>query len=266
MYTPFASVCDDFYVNMRLATQLSLPHNRETVLHFFERVQRQFPEMSRFRKYDNGDLSIEENRDNDSYRWVTLESRRLCAGHVNPEGLDESLKLHSLLLKQAPYELGLSPVEDDYLDILFGFDLSFRGNHDEIISESLLGDSPLNCLMEEQGAKAVDIQPSIPVALSEDCRLQGRIDVVTRTNSYQVRTGDYSNDVISVYPILRRYWRDRPKEPMEDLFTKMAHRADALAQQYIVPRIRGRISSAIGSRSKIPGRLNKKTASSRDSS
>ena len=62
MYVPFASVCDDFYVNMRLATQLSLPHNRETVLHFFERVQRQFPEMSRFRKYDNGDLSIEENR------------------------------------------------------------------------------------------------------------------------------------------------------------------------------------------------------------
>ena len=166
MYAPFASVCDDFYVNMRLATQLSLPHNRETVLHFFERVQRQFPEMSRFRKYDNGDLSIEENRDNDSYRWVTLESRRLCAGHVNPESLDESLKLHGLLLQQAPYELGLSPVEVDYLDILFGFDLSFRGNHDEIISESLLGESPLNCLMEEQGAKAVDIQPSITVALS----------------------------------------------------------------------------------------------------
>ncbi len=104
MYTPFASVCDDFYVNMRLATQLSLPHNRETVLHFFERVQRQFPEMSRFRKYDNGDLSIEENRDNDAYRWVTLESRRLCAGHVNPESLEDSLKLHSLLLQQVPYD------------------------------------------------------------------------------------------------------------------------------------------------------------------
>ena len=249
MYAPFASVCDDFYVNMRLATQLSLPHNRETVLHFFERVQRQFPEMSRFRKYDNGDLSIEENRDNDSYRWVTLESRRLCAGHVNPEGLDESLKLHSLLLQQAPYELGLSPVEVDYLDILFGFDLSFRGNHDEIISESLLGDSPLNCLMEEQGAKAVDIQPSITVALSEDCRLQGRIDVVTRTNSYQVRTGDYSNDVISVYLILRRYWGDRPKQPLDKLVVEMAERAETLCTNFVVPRVLKPISSAIASRS-----------------
>lgn len=249
MYVPFASVCDDFYVNMRLATQLSLPHNRETVLHFFERVQRQFPEMSRFRKYDNGDLSIEENRDNDSYRWVTLESRRLCAGHVNPEGLDESLKLHSLLLQQAPYELGLSPVEVDYLDILFGFDLSFRGNHDEIISESLLGDSPLNCLMEESGAKAVDIQPSITVALSEDCRLQGRIDVVTRTNSYQVRTGDYSNDVISVYLILRRYWGDRPKDPMEKLLADMAQRGEELCINHLIPKVLKPISSVIASRS-----------------
>lgn len=249
MYAPFASVCDDFYVNMRLATQLSLPHNRETVLHFFERVQRQFPEMSRFRKYDNGDLSIEENRDNDSYRWVTLESRRLCAGHVNPEGLDESLKLHSLLLQQAPYELGLSPVEVDYLDILFGFDLSFRGNHDEIISESLLGDSPLNCLMEEQGAKAVDIQPSITVALSEDCRLQGRIDVVTRTNSYQVRTGDYSNDVISVYLILRRYWGDRPKDPMEKLLADMAERGEELCLNHLIPKVLKPISNVISSRS-----------------
>src|SRR3954453_8529240 len=180
MYLPFASVCDDFYVNMRLATQLNLPHNREVVLHFFERVQRQFPEISRFKKYDSGDLSIEENRDNDSYRWVTLESRRLCAGHVNPESVDESLKLHSLLLQQAPYELGLSPVEVDYLDILFGFDLSFRGNHDEIISESRRGDSPLNCLMEEQGPKAVNIHPSITVALSEARRLEGHIDIITR--------------------------------------------------------------------------------------
>jgi hypothetical protein len=249
MYLPFASVCDDFYVNMRLATQLSLPHNRETVLHFFERVQRQYPEISRFRKYDNGDLSIEENRDNDAYRWVTLESRRLCAGHVNPENIDEALKLHTLLLQQAPYDLGLSPVEVDHLDILFGFDLSFRGNHDEIIAESLLRDSPLNCLMDEGGAKAVDIQPSITVALSDDCRLQGRIDIVTRTNSYQVRTGDYSNEVISVYLILRRYWGDRPKEPMEQLLAQMAERAEGICVEQVIPKILKPISSVIASRS-----------------
>ena len=136
--------------------------------------------------------------------------------------------LHNLLLQLAPYDLGVSPVEVDYLDVLFGFDLSFAGNHDEIVSESLMVESPLACLTEEPGAKAVDFQPTVTVALSEDCRLQARIDVVTRTNSYQVRTGDYSEDVISIYLILRRYWGDRPKDSMEKLFTEMAERADAL--------------------------------------
>ncbi len=63
-------------------------------------------------------------------------------------------------------------MEIDYLDVLFGFDLSYSGNHDEVVAESLLTDSPLNCLSEEAGAKAVDVQPSVTVALSEDCRLQ----------------------------------------------------------------------------------------------
>lgn len=250
MYMPFSSVCDDFYVNTRLATQLALPHNRETVLHFFERMQKRFPQMSRFRKYENGDLSIEESRENETYRWLTLESRRLCAGHVNPPSLDDAIRLHAAVLEQAPYDLGLSPIEVDYLDVLFGFDLSFRGNHDEIIADSLLKDSPLNCLLDENSeAKAVDIQPSITVALSEDCRLQARIDIVTRTNSYQVRTGDYSNDVISVYLVLRRYWGDRPREPMHEMIGQMAHRAEALCIDQMIPKVIKPISTVIASRS-----------------
>ena len=145
--------------------------------------------------------------------------------------------------------LGISPVEIDYLDVLFGFDLGFSGNHDEIIADSLLCDSPLTCLTEEEGAKPVDFQPTVTVALSDDCRLQARIDVVTRTNSYQVRTGDYSDDVISVYLILRRYWGDRPKEPMEKLFASMAERADQLCDAHILPRVVKPISAAIASRS-----------------
>jgi hypothetical protein len=168
---------------------------------------------------------------------------------VNPPDIDEAMRLHTLLLEIAPYHLGISPVEVDYVDVLFGFDLPFAGNHDEIVAESLLSDSPLACLTEEHGARPVDFQPSVTVALSDDCRLQARIDVVTRTNSYQVRTGDYSDDVISVYLILRRYWGDRPKMPMEKLVLELAERADAMCNAYIVPRVLRPISSAIASRS-----------------
>jgi len=89
----------------------------------------------------------------------------------------------------------------------------------------------------------------VTVALSEDCRLQARIDVVTRTSSYQVRTGDFSEDVISVYLIVRRFWGDRPKETLEAIFQQLTEKAEALAERYIVPRVLRPISSAIASRS-----------------
>lgn len=249
MPVPFTSFCDDFYVNMRLGSQLNLPHNRETVLHFFERVQKQFAGMTRLRKTEGGEFSIEEDRNGNSYRWLSLESKRLAAGHVNPASVEEAMQLHKLALEMAPYHIGLSPVEIDYMDVLFGFDLNFTGNHDEIVAESMLEDSPLACLNEEAGARPVDFQPTVTVALSEDCRLQARIDVVTRTNSYQVRTGDYSEDVISVYLILRRYWGDHPKASLEDMAEQLAQRAENLAETYIVPRILRPISAAISSRS-----------------
>lgn len=249
MSVPYSAFCEDFYVNMRLGSQLNFPHQRDTVLHFFERVQKEYPQMARFRKSENGEFNIEEDRNSDSYRWMSLESRRLSSGHVNPPSIETALKLHSLLLELAPYNLGVSPIEIDYLDVLFGFDLSFSGNHDEIVAESLFGDSPLTCLTEEKGAKAVDVQPTVTVALSEDCRLQARIDVVTRTNSYQVRTGDFSDDAISIYLILRRYWGDRPRDPMEKLLGQMTSRAESLCESYIIPRILRPISAAIASRS-----------------
>jgi hypothetical protein len=248
MSNPFAAFCDDFYVNMRLGSQLTLPHQRETLLHFFERVQKTFPNMTKFRKTDSGDFNLEEDRTSHNYRWASVETKRLASGHVNPTSIAEALELHTLMLQMAPHHMGISPIEVDYLDILFGFDLSFSGNHDEIIAESLFPDSPLACLTDENGARPIDFQPTITVALSEDCRLQARIDVVTRTNSYQVRTGDYSDDVISVYLILRRYWGDRPKQPMEKMLPEMAERCEDLCTRHLLPRVLKPISSTIATR------------------
>ena len=128
MANPFGAFCEDFYVNMRLGSQLNLPHGRETLLHFFERIQRQFPTMTRFRKNDNSEMNLEEDRSSESYRWVSVEQKRISSGHVNPSTVEESFKLHTMLLEHSPHLLGISPVEIDYLDVLFGFDLGFSGN------------------------------------------------------------------------------------------------------------------------------------------
>ena len=86
MSNPYSAFCDDFYINMRLGSQMALPHARETVLHFFETVQKQYPAMTRFRRGE-GETSLEEDREKEDYRWLSLESRRLSSGHVNPDSV-----------------------------------------------------------------------------------------------------------------------------------------------------------------------------------
>ncbi len=245
----YASFCQDFYVNLRLSTQLNLPHTRETLLHFFERLQKEFPALLNFRKCDNGDFNLEEDRRTGVYRWVRLEAKRLVAGFVNPPTLDDALAFHTFVLELAPHYLGISPLEIEHMEALFGFDLSFRGNHDEVVIESLFDGSPLGCLLDEEGARPVDVQPSVAVALSDDCRLQARLDVITRTDNYQVRTGDYSEEELSLYLTVRRYWGDRPKESLDAVFAHIFDRADGLCSAHVVPKVLKPISTAIASRS-----------------
>lgn len=45
---PYESLADDFYINMNLSTEMQLPAGRETILGFFERVQKTYPEMRNF--------------------------------------------------------------------------------------------------------------------------------------------------------------------------------------------------------------------------
>ncbi len=245
----FSTFCDDFYVNMRLGSQIGLPTQRETVLHLFERVQKEFPEICRFRKTEGGDFTIEEDCSSHSYRWASLEPRRIASGHVNPASLNESLRLHRLMLQLAPFHLGVSPLEVEYLDVLFGFDLSYAGNHDELIAETLLADSPLSALLEEDSARAVDVQPSVTIALSDDHRLQARLDVVTRTRNPGSRVAESGDDVISVYLVLRRSWDDQPAESFEQVLEMLTHRGEQLCLKHVLPRILKPLSSAIASRS-----------------
>ena len=56
----YSSLCDDFYVNMNLSTEMELPNNRETVLHYFERIQKKYPTMRNFYCREKGDFVLEE--------------------------------------------------------------------------------------------------------------------------------------------------------------------------------------------------------------
>ncbi len=202
---PYGSLCDDFYVNMNLSTEMELPANRETVLHYFERVRKSYPSMRNFHCRERGDFVLEEDKERGAYRWATIEPRRVCSGFVNPENVTEALNQHRLILELAPYHLSVSPLDCEALDLLFGFDFTYRGNHNELVAEALGIGPSLERVAEMPGATIINHEPSLTFALDEECRLQCRISVETRTNAYQIRTGEYPEEQLSVYVTARQY-------------------------------------------------------------
>ena len=42
----YNSLCDDFYIDMYVNTELDLPTARDTILTYFERIQKQFNEST----------------------------------------------------------------------------------------------------------------------------------------------------------------------------------------------------------------------------
>ncbi|MEM7478387.1 MAG: hypothetical protein AAF483_25675, partial [Planctomycetota bacterium] len=130
----YSSHCDEFYVNMHLNTEMDLPQNRESVLHFFEQLQKRFPKMTNFYTRERGEFSLEEEKESGKYRWVATELRRLCSGAVNPESIASAIEQHQTVLDIVPYELSVSYLDCESLNLTMGFDYSYRGNHNELLA------------------------------------------------------------------------------------------------------------------------------------
>ena len=201
----YNSLCDDFYINMNLGTEMEPPTSRETVLHFFERIQKTYPTMRNFYCRDHGDFVLEEDKDKGNYRWCSIEPRRVCSGHVNPASIEGVLQQHALVLELAPYLLSVSPLDCEALDLLYGFDFTYRGNQNQLLADALGVSPAFERVLDLDGTTVSVREPSLTIALDEECRVQFRLSVETRTSAYQVRTGDYPDEQISVYVTARQY-------------------------------------------------------------
>jgi hypothetical protein len=241
--------CDDYHCNMRLQSRLVLPTQRESVLHFFEQIGRTFSKASRLRAGEGGDFVLEEDRRTTPWHWASIERALLSSGCVGPASLDEAMRLHAHVLERSPYDLGVSPLEIEYLDLLLGLDLEFRGNHDELIAQILTSGSPLGELVEQTSAKPIEVEPCLTFALSEDLLLQARIEIVSRSTNDQVVTGDFGSDPITVYTIVRRYWGDLPRLEPAVALASLREQLERLTHQIVIPTLVMPLKSAIASRS-----------------
>lgn len=234
---PYSSLSDDFYINMNLSTEMELPANRETILHFFERVQKTFPTMRNFCCRERGDFVLEEDKNQGCYRWCTIEPRRVCSGQVNPETLDSAMQQHRLVLDLAPYDLSVSPLDCEALDLLFGFDFTYRGNHNQLVTEALGVSPAMDRMAEIPGVTVISHEPSLTVALDEECRLQCRLSVETRTNAYQIRTGEYPEDQLSVYVTARQYGSLKPDRTFAETLDKLSQTCHEMLESHVIEHV-----------------------------
>lgn len=233
----YSSLSDDFYINMNLSTEMELPANRETILHFFERLQKTYPSMRNFYCRDRGDFVLEEDKDRGAYRWCTIEPRRICSGQVNPEALEQAIEQHRLVLELAPYSLTVSPLDCEALDLLFGFDFTYRGNHNQVVAEALGVSPAFERSFDLPGTTVVNYEPSLTVALDEDCRLQCRVSVETRTNAYQIRTGDFPEEQVSVYVTARQYGSLSADRTFGETLTRLEKMCHDMLERYVIEHV-----------------------------
>ena len=248
MMTDYSTLAEDYFVNMHLATEIPLSATRETVLSFFERLQKIYPTMQNFFARENGDYVLEEPKDQGAYRWVTLEARRICSGYYNPPTPEEALKQHLEVLELAPYMLSLSPLDCESIDLIYGFDFPFKGNHDELICDTFPCNPISEALRSTIGTKPLSYEPSVTVALDDSCKRQARILIETRTTAYNVKRSEYPEEPITLYFTMRQYGSLTPENTYSTLLNSIQEDCERLLEHAVINDVIKPLAQAINLR------------------
>jgi len=239
------SLTDDFYINMNLNTEMDLPTGRETVLHFFEQLRKRYPSMRNFYARDKNEFVLEEDKDQGAYRWVSVEGKRILSGYVNPPTWDDAAEQHLFVLGQIPYSLSVSPLDCESLNLMYGFDFNYRGNHNQIVAEALGLPPAFERLAMQEGHVPVGYEPAIQLALDEDCKVQCRLSVETRTSAYHVRTNEFPEDQLSVYLTIRRFGSLDPSESFVDAMRQLQDQGVRILDNFVISNVLEPLKQAI---------------------
>ncbi|MBX3396421.1 MAG: hypothetical protein KF841_13745 [Phycisphaerae bacterium] len=250
MSLSFGAHCDDFHIATRLFLKLDLGLERETVLHFFDTVRREFPGMRRLRRREDTSLLLEEDEnDRGQRRWLRLDESTLRMGHHNPTELEDARRYAGTILKLAPYHLTLGDLDYDHIEVVFGFDLEYRGNHDQLIAETFFSTGPLSGLTNHPSvAHTIDAQPFMGMALSDRCDTQAYLEIKSRTSTYEVRTGQYESQPLSVFLTVRRFFGFHEGENLLGVHQELTDIGMEWAAERVVPMVIQPLAQAIASR------------------
>ena len=237
------------------------------MLDLFERVRKSYPTMTNFHRFKE-ELALETGPADQPTQWMAVRSRSVRTGVLNPENGVAAYGLHQTALELAPFYLSISPLDIDYLEILYGFDLQASGNHDAIVAEALFANSPLASLLEISGATPSDCQPVFGVTLGEPHKTEMYYEIKTRPSAGLGPTspgGDNSEsgdaedaeqrfedpggggEPISVYVTLRRHGPFLSVDELKPALERLVTIGESLIEEKVAPNLLQPIREAISS-------------------
>jgi len=234
MPSTYRALCSDFYINSKLNVRMELPTNREPILELFERTRRTYPAMNAFRRYKD-ELALEAAPNATPHRWIAIRSASVRAGVVNPNTSDEMYSIHRTSMEISPYFLSISPLDIEYIELLYGFDLTARGNHDAIAANALLGGSPMAALFESDGIDIVDCQPTMGMKLVDDQGIEAHFEVKTRSKGK--KDTEANPEPISVYLTLRKHDPVTDLSALTEQLNELIERGQNLVDEYALPNL-----------------------------
>ena len=235
MPTSYRALCSDFYINLKMNVRMELPSNREPVLDLFERVRRSYPAMNAFRRYKE-ELALESAANATPHQWMAIRTSSVRAGVVNPSTESEMYGLHRVAAEVSPYYLSISPLDLEYIELLYGFDLQASGNHNAIVAASLLGGSPMASLVESDDVRVTDCQPMVGMTMTDESGLEAHFEVKTRSKKGKPSASP-SSDPISVYLTLRKYDPVTNLDALVDQLNALVERGQQLVDEHAVPSL-----------------------------
>jgi len=245
----FSAFCDEFYVNSRLFFKLDLAPSRETLLHFMEQIRRAFPRMSRLRRRNDDSLVLDEqSREGGGRRFLRLDTNAMRFGNFQPPDMASVSNFAEMILQQAPHHLSLSDLDYDYMEVAYGFDLDYRGNHDELAAETLFTELPLMQALTRSEESVIDCQPFFGVKLTDNCEKQVYLEVKGRTSAYEIRTEEYESAPLSVYLTVRCYWGFTDNQDLLAVHQDLLETGRKYAVECAVPYLVQPLAAAIASR------------------
>lgn len=238
MSESYKALCTDFYVNQKLQVKMELPKGRETILDLFERVRKQFPHMSNFRRYRD-ELALESTPGEMPHRWMAIKGTHLRTGVVNAGSIDDASALHRFILEVAPSFLSISALDVDSLELLFGFDLIATGNHNQIVLDALLAGSPLHSLVDIPDATIANFQPGVGLSLGNNKDVEVFFEVKTHATEHRARDPETSGtgEPISVYVTLRKLGPFTEVKDLPAVFQRLNKLGQELVEDRVIPGV-----------------------------